>query len=91
MQSYFKSPKSWGTPTCTAPATAPWAKPPWQPGGRRSLESSIATAGEVKGTLESMRDIPSAYWLDNKGNSAERNNFRCERIADSRKVKQLSP
>ena len=38
---------------------------------RTSLERSISTAaGDVKSTLESMRDIPSAYWLDNKGSSA---------------------
>ena len=38
------------------------------PSYRTSLERSISTAaGDVKSTLESMRDIPSAYWLDNKG------------------------
>mmetsp|Transcript_22857 Transcript_22857/g.54385 ORF Transcript_22857/g.54385 Transcript_22857/m.54385 type:complete len:488 (+) Transcript_22857:80-1543(+) len=38
------------------------------PSYRTSLQSSIDTAsGDVKATLASMRDVPSAYWLDNKG------------------------
>jgi len=41
------------------------------PSYRASLESSITTAeGTVKATLESMRDVPSAYWLDHKGKIA---------------------
>eukprot|EP00441_Pelagodinium_beii_P046663 CAMPEP_0197621336 /NCGR_PEP_ID=MMETSP1338-20131121/1938_1 /TAXON_ID=43686 ORGANISM="Pelagodinium beii, Strain RCC1491" /NCGR_SAMPLE_ID=MMETSP1338 /ASSEMBLY_ACC=CAM_ASM_000754 /LENGTH=532 /DNA_ID=CAMNT_0043190779 /DNA_START=23 /DNA_END=1621 /DNA_ORIENTATION=+ len=35
---------------------------------RESLLKSIKTSeGDVKETLESMMDVPSAYWLDNKG------------------------
>ena len=38
------------------------------PSYKTSLETSISSAsGKIKDTLESMRDIPSAYWLDNKG------------------------
>ena len=38
------------------------------PSYKASLETSIATAfGNVKHTLESMREVPSAYWLDTKG------------------------
>jgi len=37
------------------------------PSYRELLKTSIATAsGKVKATLESMRDVPSAYWLDTK-------------------------
>ena len=37
------------------------------PSYQKELDSSIATAtGDVKSTLQSMRSVPSAYWLDVK-------------------------
>jgi cellulose 1,4-beta-cellobiosidase len=38
------------------------------PANQAEFDASIATAtGEVQDTLKEMREVPSAYWIDNKG------------------------